>query len=57
MIDRDLYVRDDWFEDLTRMAAAGFPADHAFATKVVDGGLPAAYEPVGSALRHWLSGV
>jgi hypothetical protein len=33
LIDRDLYVQDEWFTDPERMAAAGFPADHAFATK------------------------
>jgi len=33
LIDRDLYVQADWFEDPARMAAAGFPKDHAFATK------------------------
>ncbi|HEV2634389.1 MAG TPA: IS701 family transposase [Actinocrinis sp.] len=33
LIDRDLYVQDDWFKDPARMAEAGFPADHAFATK------------------------
>jgi SRSO17 transposase len=33
LIDRDLYVQDDWFQDSARMAKAGFPADHAFATK------------------------
>jgi len=33
LIDRDLYVQADWFEDPERMAAAGFPEDHAFATK------------------------
>jgi SRSO17 transposase len=33
LIDRDLYVQRDWFADPARMAAAGFPADHAFATK------------------------
>jgi SRSO17 transposase len=33
LIDRDLYVQDDWFEDPARMAKAGFPADHACATK------------------------
>jgi SRSO17 transposase len=33
LIDRDLYVQDDWFKDPARMAKAGFPADHAFATK------------------------
>lgn len=33
LIDRDLYVQEDWFADPRRMARAGFPADHAFATK------------------------
>jgi len=33
LIDRDLYVQADCFDDPARMAAAGFPADHAFATK------------------------
>lgn len=33
LIDRDLYVQEDWFADPARMAAAGFPPDHAFATK------------------------
>jgi SRSO17 transposase len=33
LIDRDLYVQADWFDDPARMAAARFPADHAFATK------------------------
>lgn len=32
LIDRDLYVQADWFADPARMAA-GFPKDHAFATK------------------------
>ena len=33
LIDRDLYVQEDWFADPDRMARAGFDADHAFATK------------------------
>ncbi|CAL9571073.1 transposase [Streptomyces sp. enrichment culture] len=33
LIDRDLYVQADLFADLARMARAGFPKDHAFATK------------------------
>jgi SRSO17 transposase len=33
LIDRDLYIQPDWFKDPARMAKAGFPADHAFATK------------------------
>lgn len=33
LIDRDLYVQADWFADPARMATAGFPMDHAFATK------------------------
>ncbi|MFD3423028.1 IS701 family transposase [Streptomyces decoyicus] len=33
LIDRDLYVQADWFADPARMATAGFPKDHAFATK------------------------
>ncbi|MBD2835236.1 IS701 family transposase [Streptomyces pratensis] len=33
LIDRDLYVQADWFDDPARMATAGFPEDHAFATK------------------------
>ena len=36
LIDRDLYARADWFEDPARMAAAGFPKDHAFATPLRD---------------------
>jgi SRSO17 transposase len=33
LIDRDLYVQRAWFADPGRMAKAGFPPDHAFATK------------------------
>ena len=33
LIDRDLYVQEDWFADPRRMAKAGFPPGHAFATK------------------------
>ena len=33
LIDRDLYVQQDWFADPDRMAKAGFPPGHAFATK------------------------
>jgi SRSO17 transposase len=33
LIDRDLYVQEDWFTDPRRMAKAGFPPGHAFATK------------------------
>jgi SRSO17 transposase len=33
LIDRDLYVQEEWFEDPARMAKAGFPPGHAFATK------------------------
>jgi SRSO17 transposase len=33
LFDRDLYVQEDWFAEPERMAKAGFPADHAFATK------------------------
>jgi SRSO17 transposase len=33
LFDRDLYVQEDWFAEPERMANAGFPADHAFATK------------------------
>jgi SRSO17 transposase len=33
LIDRDLYVQADWFADPARMATAGFPKEHAFATK------------------------
>jgi SRSO17 transposase len=33
LIDRDLYVQADWIADPARMATAGFPQDHAFATK------------------------
>ncbi|WP_233988437.1 IS701 family transposase [Streptomyces parvulus] len=33
LIDRDLYVQADWFDDPAQMATAGFPEDHAFATK------------------------
>ena len=33
LIDRELYVQEDWFADPDRMAKAGFPAGHAFATK------------------------
>jgi SRSO17 transposase len=33
LIDRDLYVQQDWFADPQRMAKAGFPPGHAFATK------------------------
>ncbi|MDX2544848.1 IS701 family transposase [Streptomyces sp. WI04-05B] len=33
LIDRDLYVQAAWFDDPARMATAGFPKGHAFATK------------------------
>src|SRR5262249_2614750 len=33
LIDRDLYVQKEWFTDRERMKRAGFPDDHAFATK------------------------
>ena len=33
LIDRELYVQAEWFADPERMRAAGFDADHAFATK------------------------
>jgi SRSO17 transposase len=33
LIDRDLYMQEAWHADPDRMAAAGFPDDHAFATK------------------------
>ena len=33
LIDRDIYVQEDWFADPQRMAKAGFPPGHAFATK------------------------
>ncbi|WP_327071362.1 hypothetical protein [Kitasatospora sp. NBC_01302] len=33
LIDRDLYVQEAGHADQDRMAAAGFPDDHAFATK------------------------
>ncbi|MFI1299956.1 transposase [Streptomyces noursei] len=33
LIDRDLYVQADWFDDPARMTTAGFPKEHAFATK------------------------
>lgn len=33
LIDRDLYVQEDWFADPQRMARAGFGPEHAFATK------------------------
>lgn len=33
LIDRDLYVQEDWFADPERMAKAGFGPEHAFATK------------------------
>jgi SRSO17 transposase len=33
LVDRDLYVQKEWFTDRERMAKAGFPGDHAFATK------------------------
>jgi SRSO17 transposase len=33
LIDRDLYVQRAWFADPGRMAEAGFPEGHAFATK------------------------
>jgi SRSO17 transposase len=33
LLDRDLYVQQDWFSEPERMAKAGLPADHAFATK------------------------
>jgi SRSO17 transposase len=33
LIDRDLYVQEEWFADPQRMAKAGFPPGHAFITK------------------------
>jgi hypothetical protein len=33
LVDRDLYVQKEWFADRERMKRAGFPDDHAFATK------------------------
>jgi SRSO17 transposase len=33
LIDRELYVQAEWFTDPERMRAAGFEADHVFATK------------------------
>ena len=33
LIDRDLYVQQDWCADPQRMAKAGFPPGHAFVTK------------------------
>jgi SRSO17 transposase len=33
LIDRDIYVQEEWFDDPRRMAKAGFPPGHAFATK------------------------
>jgi SRSO17 transposase len=33
LLDRDLYVQEEWFADTQRMAEAGFPQDHVFATK------------------------
>lgn len=33
LVDRELYVQKEWFRDRLRMARAGFPPDHAFATK------------------------
>lgn len=33
LTDGDLYVQADWFADPERMAKAGFPPDHPFATK------------------------
>lgn len=33
LIDRDLYVQQDWFTDPQRMAEAGFPPEHPFDTK------------------------
>jgi SRSO17 transposase len=33
LIDRELYVQREWFAEPERMRAAGFDADHAFATK------------------------
>jgi SRSO17 transposase len=53
LIDRELYVQAEWFTDPDRMRAAGFDADHAFATKgqiarnqaqrALDGGLAPAW--------------
>ena len=33
LVDRGLYVQEQWFADPGRMAKAGFEPDHAFATK------------------------
>jgi SRSO17 transposase len=53
LIDRDLYVQAGWCDDAERMAGAGFPAGHEFATKpqlaraqaarILDAGLDAAW--------------
>jgi SRSO17 transposase len=53
LIDRELYVQREWFAEPERMRAAGFAADHAFATKgqiardqarrALDGGLRPAW--------------
>ncbi|MBR7827563.1 IS701 family transposase [Actinospica sp. MGRD01-02] len=53
LVDRELYVQAEWFADPERMRAAGFPDEHAFATKgqlardqarrALDGGLAPAW--------------
>ena len=53
LVDRELYVQAEWFTDPARMRAAGFDAEHAFATKgriawdqaqrALDGGLEPAW--------------
>jgi SRSO17 transposase len=56
LIDRDLYVQADWFADPARMAAAGFPEDHAFATKP-ELALAQAKRALGAGIRPaWATG-
>ena len=56
LIDRDLYVQADWSADPARMATAGFPKDHAFATKPALA-LAQAKRPLAAGIRpEWATG-
>ncbi|MEU5305603.1 hypothetical protein ACH4YO_38445, partial [Streptomyces noursei] len=48
LIDRDLYVQADWFDDPARMTTAGFPKEHASRMPCHDVGAM----PVTAALRY-----
>lgn len=70
LLDRDLYVPQEWTNDQSRCARAGMPAEHTFATKpqlaqqmlkrAFDAGVPAAWVTGDSVygdnrqLRMWL---